>query len=102
LLSHTRVNPGMEFMSDFRPKVQALDRSGVLFAALIFGFGAIYEATWALAPSLMRLPLWKGSSIPLSVPFGIAAIFLPLVFAWLSVRHDQPILGNQTNEVSNH
>jgi hypothetical protein len=89
-------------MSDSRPNVQPLDRSGVIFAICIFGFAAIYEALWTLAPKLMRLPLWAGSSIPLSVPLGIAAIFLPLLFARLSVRHDHPVLGGHANEVSKH
>jgi hypothetical protein len=96
------VNTEKAFMSYSRPNVQPLDRSGVIFAVLIFGFAAIYEALWTLAPKIMRLPLWAGSSIPLSVLFGIAAIFLPLLFAWLSVRHDQPVLGGHTDEASKH
>jgi len=75
-------------MQQTRADVQPLDKAGALYAILAFAFAAIYQATWYLFPAFMEIPSWSGSSIPISVPLGVLALFVPLIFAWLCARKD--------------
>jgi hypothetical protein len=87
-------------MPSIRSDVQPLDKAGALYALAALAFAAIYQAIWYLAPEFMEIPMW-GSAIPLSMPFGILALFMPLFFAWLIARKDDQT-STETYETSGH
>jgi hypothetical protein len=66
-----------------------LDRRGLFCGLLALALAGLYQALWWLAPGLMAAPLWNGATIPVSVPLGVAAIYMPLLLAWLCIRHDR-------------
>jgi hypothetical protein len=88
-------------MKTERADVQPLDRGGVIFGGAALVFTALYQAIWYIAPGLMEAKLWEGSSIPFSMPFGVVAIFAPLLFAWLCARKDQHD-PNETYDTAKH
>ncbi len=81
-----------------RLDVQPVDKKGAIFAAAALGFAALYQALWYFAPGLMQTKV--ASAIPFSVPFGVVAIFAPLLFAWLCARGDKDT--GETFETAKH
>ncbi|MBY0510258.1 MAG: hypothetical protein K2P94_08885 [Rhodospirillaceae bacterium] len=81
-----------------RLDVQPVDKKGAIFAAAALGFAALYQALWYIWPGLMQAKI--GSVIPFSVPFGVIAIFVPLLFAWLCARDDKDT--GETFETAKH
>jgi hypothetical protein len=81
-----------------RLDVQPIDWKGAAFAAAALGFAALYQALWYIWPELMQTKV--ASVIPFSVPFGVVAIFAPLLFAWLCARNDKDT--GETFETAKH
>ena len=69
---------GEDSMKSVRSDVQPIERGGVIFGGSALAFAAVYQAIWYVAPEIMEAKLWEGSSIPVSMPFGVVAIFAPL------------------------
>ena len=88
-------------MKTERCDVQPIDRGGVIFGGAALLFAAIYQAIWYVAPGVMEAPISEGSSIPVSMPFGVVAIFAPLLFAWLCARNDRHVEG-ETYDTAKH
>ena len=66
-----------------------LDRRGLFYGLLALALAALYQALWWLAPDVMAAPLWSGATIPVSVPLGVIAIYMPLLLAWACIRRDR-------------
>jgi hypothetical protein len=81
-----------------RVDVQPVDWKGAAFAAAALGFAALYQALWYMWPELMRMKVT--ANIPFSIPFGVLAIFAPLLFAWLCARNDKDT--GETFETAKH
>ena len=81
-----------------RMDVQPLDRNGVLFAGLSVAFAVLYQVIWYVAPGLMATPVIGVT--PLSVPFGVVSVFVPLLLAWLCARNDTA--SSETYETAKH
>jgi len=81
-----------------RVDVQPVDWKGAAFAAAALGFAALYQALWYISPELMRMKVT--ANIPFSIPFGVLAIFAPLLFAWLCARNDKDT--GETFETAKH
>lgn len=81
-----------------RLDVQPVDGKGAIFAGAALGFAALYQAIWYFWPELMTTKV--ASVIPFSVPFGVVAIFAPLLFAWLCARND--VASDEVYDTSKH
>jgi uncharacterized membrane protein YhdT len=81
-----------------RLDVQPVDKKGAIFAAAALGFAAFYQALWYIWPALMQTKVM--GVVPFSVPFGVIAIFMPLLFAWLCARNDKDT--GETFETAKH
>jgi uncharacterized membrane protein YhdT len=81
-----------------RLDVQPIDKKGAAFAIAALAFTALYQALWYISPELMQTKV--ASVIPFSVPFGVVAIFAPLLFAWLCARND--VDTGETFETAKH
>lgn len=68
-----------------RPHLRAREPA---LAAIGVAIAVAYQASWYLAPDLLRIRLFPGGTIPLSYVLFLGAIVAPIVLAWLCVRQD--------------
>ncbi len=81
------------------PEVE-LDRRGAALAVLTVALAALFMALFYIAPDLLARPLWQGGALTVAFLLGTLSLAVPVVVAWLIVRHDRA--GGETFDTTHH